>query len=596
VIASTLLECPVCGFPIDEPVTVAGVTYCAMCAPADQPVCTVPLRPYQSECVDGVFQEFRSGDSTLAVMPTGTGKTVVFAAAIQRALTGELDLSRGDRVVVMAHRDELIRQAVDKIHRFTGIDCDIEMGDYRADQCSLHQRAPVVVTSVQTMSRPNRMSRFHPEDFCLLVIDEAHHATAATYKSVIEHFRRNAHLKVLGVTATPDRADEAALGVVFNSVACQYEIVQAIEDGWLVPIEQQFIQVEGLDLSELKTRGDGDFTDKQVAKILEQEKVLHGYAWPTIEIAGDKKTLVFTASVAQAEQLSDIFNRHRSGCSDWICGDSVKCTTDKRHDVLKRFASGDIQFLVNCGILLEGYDEPGIEIIAVARPTKSRSLYAQIIGRGTRPLPGLVDGLNDASDRRLAIAGSNKPSVLVLDFVGNSGRHKLVHTGDVLGGNYDDAVVAAATRAVQAKSSKGERADMLTELRAAEERRREELRKRAQVTARARYQSARIDPFAVWDVLPKREPGWHKGRGATEKQVAYLKKCGVPTDNVTFWEASQLIDQSFKRRKEGLCTFKQAKILQKHGFPTNVGFKEASATIDRIAQSHWKLYNTGGHE
>jgi superfamily II DNA or RNA helicase len=505
---------------------------------------------------------------------------VIFTSVIERWQHG--------RMIVMAHRDELIGQAKDKIQRFTGIECDVEMGDARADQCGFYQRAPVLVTSVQTMSRPRRMERFHPEDFGLLIIDEAHHATASTYQAVINYYRQNPALKVLGVTATPDRADETALGQVFKTVAYEYQIVQAIDDGWLVPIEQQFVQVEGLDLSEIKTTA-GDLNQGQLAAVLEQEKVLHGYAWPTIELSQGEQTLMFTASVDQAEKMADIFNRHTSGSAEWICGDAVKCPMDHRREVLKRFSNGDFQFLVNCGVLLEGYDEPRIKCVAVARPTKSRSLYAQIIGRGTRPLSGLVDGLGDPIARRSAIATSEKPSLLVLDFVGNSGRHKLIHTGNILGGNYPDDVVAEATRAVQGKSTKGERADMLAELRAAEERKREAARKRAQVAVKAKFQSARIDPFALWDILPKREPGWFKGKKPTQKQLDFLAKAGVPTDDLSFCQASQIIDKAIDRRKKNLCTFKQSKLLAKHGFPTEVTFTEASAIIDRIAKSGWKL-------
>jgi len=455
----------------------------------------VPLRPYQEECVQAVFEQFRENQSTLVLMPTGTGKTITFAGVCERWTNG--------RIVVMAHREELINQNADKIRRFAGLDCDIEMADRRADQSNVGCRAPVVVTSVQTMRRESRHSRFNPADFSLLVIDECHHSPSSSYRQVIEHFRQNPNLKILGVTATPDRLDKQALGRVFQTVAYDYSIVQAIDDGWLVPIEQQFVHVKGLDLSSVKVTA-GDLNGKQLAEVLEQEEVLHGYAWPTIELAQGEKTLVFTERVNQAERLAEIFNRHKSGSARWICADQTRCSTDERRDAIKGFKNGDYQFLVNVGILLEGYDEPRIKVISIARPTISRTYYAQMIGRGTRPLTGLVDSLADAGARRLAIANSDKASILVLDFVGNSGRHKLIHTGDILGGNYDGELILDALKKVKVKSSAGLRSDMLKELRAAEERRvavvaLEELRateeRRLAVVAKSMYHTRPIDPF-----------------------------------------------------------------------------------------------------
>jgi superfamily II DNA or RNA helicase len=588
-------QCSGCGTPLAEPFIFGGQDYCSFCVPRDDkslPVqrtqeptddreYAVPLRPPQADCVTNIFAEFQDGSSTLAVMPTGTGKTVVIAGVVERWPNG--------RMLVVAHREELIRQNREKIQRFAGIDCDVEMAEQRADQCGFYQRCPVVVTSIQTMCRDSRHSRFRPEDFSLLVIDEAHHACADTYRRVIEYFSQNPNLKILGVTATPDRADERALGQIFKTVAFDYSIIQAIDDGWLVPIQQQFIQIEGLDLSSVKTTA-GDLNAKQLGAILEQEKILHEYAWPTIEQAQGEKTLMFAASVDQAEQLSGIFNRHQAGCSRWICADQTRCTHDERVEALAGFTNGDFQFLVNCGILLEGYDEPSIKVVAVARPTKSRSLYAQMIGRGTRPLTGIVDGMGEAIDRRLAIARSGKPSLLILDYVGNSGRHKLIHSGDVLGGDYDDDVIAEAAKEVQAKSNRNERADMLVELRAAEERKRQRILHAKQVTAKAKYQSFSVDPFAVYDILPKREPGWFAGKKPTEKQLAFLDKAGIPTKDLSFCRASQLIEETIKRRDKKLCTFKQARILRKHGFDAdNAGFSAASTIIDTIVKSGWTL-------
>ncbi len=540
----------------------------------------IVLRPYQTEAVKSARSLLKENASTLIVQPTGTGKTIVFADIINDWHSG--------RVLVMAHRDELIRQAADKIEWVTGEPCDIEMGDYRADQCALPDRKKVVITSVQTMSRARRLAQFHADEFSLLIIDEAHHAPAPTYQAVIEYFSRNRSLRVLGVTATPDRADELALGRVFETVAYDYQLLDAINDGWLVPIQQQFVHVEGLDLSEVNTVA-GDLNQRQMAEILNEEKLCHRIVSPVMDIAADEPTLIFAATVAQAETMCEIANRRRPGCADWICGDQVKCPRDVRRETLKHFSSGEFQFLFNVGVLLEGYDEPSIGIVACARPTKSRSLYAQMIGRGTRTLPGVVDGVDLPEGRLAAIAASGKPSLLILDFVGNSGNHKLIHTGDILGGNYDDEIVAAATHEAMNKGTAGERTDMLAELRAAEEARKEVRRlKRQRVVADAKFSTRAIDPFEVLDIMPKREPGWHVGRKPTEKQVAYLKRQGISTHDMSFCKASQLIGETIKRREKKLCTFKQAKLLVKFGESPDVGVERASELITAIRANRWR--------
>lgn len=537
----------------------------------------LPPRPYQTKCIDAIRAELSAGKKTLAVMATGLGKTIVMGHVAANWESG--------RVLVVAHRDELIQQAADKISRIVGEQCDIEMGDAYADRCSIYNRSHVVVTSVQTMCRERRQQRFNPMDFGLLMIDEAHHATASTYLNVIEYFCQNPALKVLGVTATPDRADEAALGKVFDSVAFDYQINDGITDGWLVPIRQQFVFVQGLDFSSCRTTA-GDLNGADLAKVLEAEEMLHKIVTPTIELAGDQKTLVFAASVAHAERMAEICNRHSSGCAEVIHG---KTDRDLRRDILKRYSRGDFQFLFNCMIATEGFDEPTVGVIAVARPTKSRALYAQMIGRGTRTLPGVVDRHDEAEARRAAIAASDKPCVTVLDFVGNSGKHKLISTADILGGNFDDEVVE---RARKKAASKGTSADMLEELEAARlEMEEEAKRKRQHIIATATYGTKTVDPFALFDITPKREPGWHKGRKPTDGMVRALEKFKVEQkqiEKLSFWQAKELLDKLIVRSKEGKCTIRQAQTLAKHGYSPDVSFQEANRLIDGLAKNGWK--------
>ncbi len=543
------------------------------------------LRPYQERCISRIIEELRDRKSTLAVLPTGTGKTVIFSDLARRWP----DAGRG-KVLVVAHREELIFQAKAKIEAATGEPVDVEMGDLTAAPC-MYGAARVVVTSVQTMSRPGRLKRYDPRQFGLVVIDEAHHAVAASYRKVIDHYMHR-DCRLVGVTATPDRADEEALGKVFESVAMEYRISDAINDGWLVPIDQQFVQVTGLDFSDVRTTA-GDLNGGDLEAVMTHEERLHGVAYPTIDMAGDRPTIVFAASVAHAERLAEIFNRHRAKSAHCLHGETPP---ERRRDLLRAYKAGDFQFLCNCGLFLEGFDEPSIAVVANARPTKSRSLYAQCVGRGTRPLPGVVDNPPIADqwepdDRKEAIACSSKPAVLVLDFVGNSGRHKLVSCADILGEACTDEVVERARASAVAKSRAGKPTDMQLELIAAQKAADDEAaaRRRAHIKARARYATNKVDPFDVFDVSERREPGWHKGRMPTERQLEVLQKAGIDTDGMTFHKASQLIDQIIRRRDQGLCTFKQAKLLAKYGYdPAGMTFEQAAAAINELAANRWQ--------
>lgn len=539
------------------------------------------LRPYQSAASDAIFKEWQDNDSTLVVMPTGGGKTVLFADVIRRVFPR--------RALVLAHREELIFQARDKIQRVTGLSADVEMGEYRADG-GLFGHARVIVSTIQTQCSGGdgggRMSKFDPQRFGVLIIDEAHHATSPSYRRVIDYYRTNPGLKVLGVTATPDRADEEALGQVFQSVAFDYEVLDAIHDGWLVPIEQQMVHVEGLDYSSIRTTA-GDLNGGDLAAVMEAEKNLQQMASASLTIIGQRRALVFTASVKAAEMTAEIFNRHRAGMAAWVCG---KTDREERRRVLADFAAGKLQVVCNCGVLTEGFDDPGVEVVIMGRPTKSRSLYSQMVGRSTRPLPGVVDGPETAEARRAAIAASAKPSCLVVDFVGNAGKHKLVTSADILGGKVsEDALELAVTRARKA----GGPVNMTEALDEAEEELKEQKRlaeaaRRARLVATARFTTQTVDPFDVLHLDPVKPRGWDAGRQLTEKQRSLLAKQGINPDGISFAQAKQLIAEIFRRWDGKLCSFKQAKVLRKYGYDTNVSFAEASATIDALARNGWQ--------
>ena len=530
------------------------------------------MRPYQDAAVEGAFRAWEDCSSALIVLPTGLGKTVVFSEIVRRM--------QPTRAMVIAHREELIFQAAEKIACVTGVQGGIEMGEHRAEGF-FGRPPPYIVSTVQTQCSGGdgggRMTKFLPDDFGLVVIDEAHHATGATYRRVIDYYRQNPACRILGVTATPDRADEEALGQVFEQVAYEYQILDAIHQGWLVPVKQQMVTVGTLDLSCVKTTA-GDLNQGELAEVMEEERNLQAVAEPTVRICGEKRAIVFATTVAQAERLAEIINRYRPDRAAWLCGKTDK---EVRRRMLRDFKEGKIQYVVNVGVLTEGFDDSGVEVIVMARPTKSRALYAQMAGRGTRPhdtIAGLLGGCASDAERRSLIAGSAKPSCLIVDFCGNAGRHKLCSTADILGGKVSEDVIETVT---QKAKERGEPVDMTEaiqqELDLREERRKAEAMRRAQLKVRSQYMVSDIDPFNEWDLTPVQERGWDRGKRFTEKQsMVLMQKIGVDPAKIPYGQGKQLLDEYFRRIKAGYATLKQARCMRKWGVQAPMRFSEAS--------------------
>ncbi|MFH0899075.1 MAG: DEAD/DEAH box helicase [Pseudomonadota bacterium] len=507
----------------------------------------IEFRPYQSESIEAVLRELATHRSTLLVLPTGTGKTIVFAEVAKRC-------RRIGRILVLAHREELLHQAVTKIEA-AGLTAAIEQADQRVAPLFMPD---VIVASVATLARPARREAFAPEAFALVVVDEAHHAIASSYLAILRYFTS---ARILGVTATPDRGDGSMLAKVFQSVAYQYEIRDAIDDGYLSPIVQHTVDVEGLDLRQVKTTY-GDFEVGALSRVLEQEGNLHGVAAPLVELAGDRQTLVFASSVAHAQALVQVLERYAPGRSIALDGSA---DSEHRRAVLEAFSRGDYQYLVNCALFTEGFDCPSISCVAVARPTQSRALYTQMIGRGTRLAPG-------------------KSDLLVLDFAGNAGKHSLVCPSDILGGNEPPEVLARAKKLLLEKPEQlvHEAIDQARDQIAVEERKR--------VLAQARYRATAVDPFQVLRCAPKRTA--YANLPASEKQREILERfkvAGLP-EHFSRGQASALIGRLIERSRAGLCTYKQAHLLSKHGVDSEgITFEKAREIIDALASNGWRL-------
>ena len=304
--------------------------------------CKKTPRPYQIEADLAVHKEFETHESTLLVLPTGMGKTFVAANLM-------VNWPHGNSLF-LAHTTELIEQSAAALEaEMDGYKPIIEMNIRGADRYQIHTGDLIAVGSVQSFKSDKRLAKYEKHPFGLIVVDEAHRGTAPSYRKIIQFFReRNPSLKVLGITATPQRADGISMGTVFQSCAFQLTINKAIEDGWLTPIQQKAVAIKGLDFSGLKTRlnalGDRDFSAEQLEAIVGEEETLQAFAKAILELAGERSTLVFTPGVKSAYLLASILNRHKDGSAKGVDGETPK---QLRPEIVAEFRNGRLQFLCN---------------------------------------------------------------------------------------------------------------------------------------------------------------------------------------------------------------------------------------------------------
>ena len=349
------------------------------------------LRPYQQEAKEAVFEQWENGTRrTLLVLPTGCGKTIVFAKITEDCVR------HGDRVLILAHRGELLEQAADKIHKATGLGCAVE----KAEESCQGSWFRIVVGSVQTLMREKRLGRFPADYFNTIIIDEAHHCISDSYQRVLQHFPE-AH--VLGVTATPDRGDMRNLGQYFETLAYEYTLPKAIKEGYLCPIKALTIPLK-IDMSSVSVQA-GDFKAGDISTAL--DPYLERIAQEMEKYCRDKKTVVFLPLVKTSQKFRDILNSHGFQAAE-VNGDS-----QDRSEVLEAFEKGNYNVLCNSMLLTEGWDCPSVDCVVVLRPTKVRSLYCQMVGRGTRLSPG-------------------KDHLLLLDFLWHTERHELCHPASLI--------------------------------------------------------------------------------------------------------------------------------------------------------------------
>lgn len=512
------------------------------------------LRPYQEEARQKVQEEWEEGKKrTLLVLPTGTGKTIVFSKIIEDRV------KKGERVLVIAHRGELLEQASDKLYKSTGLKTATE----KAEQTSLGSFYRVVVGSVQTMQREKRLNQFPPEYFDTIVIDEAHHAISDGYQRVLHHFE---DANVLGVTATPDRGDMRNLGSYFESLAYEYGLAEAIKSGYLSPIKALTIPLK-LDLSNVKQQA-GDFSTKDLGTAL--DPYLEQIAEEMKKQCFNRKTVVFLPLVKTSQKFRDILNKHGFKAAE-VNGESAD-----REQILKDYEEGKYNVLCNSMLLTEGWDCPSVDCVIVLRPTKVRALYSQMVGRGTRLAPG-------------------KKELLLLDFLWHTERHELCHPANLIA--TDEAVAKKMTENIEELGAPIdlEQAEQQAKEDVALERE-ESLAK--QLSEMKRRKRKLVDPLQfemsiqasdLTDYVPSF--GWQMSP-PTDKQVKALEKWGIFPDEIeNAGKAEMLINRLVKRRDAGLSTPKQIRFLENRGFQ-HVGtwqFEAATKLINRIAANGWRI-------
>ncbi|MDE5757653.1 MAG: DEAD/DEAH box helicase, partial [Allobaculum sp.] len=333
-------------------------------------------RPYQVKALNRILNEFNSGiQRTLLVMATGLGKTVILTGMAFCKAYNKDRTPTGKKVLVLAHQNILIDQAAEKFEQAVGVQVSREKG---SETC-LDSPYPITVSSVQTMSR--RLEKFDPNYFDLIIIDEAHHSESKQYKKVLNYF--NTAL-VLGVTATPDRADKKNLGL-FESVAFQYSIQEAQKDGYLAPITLQKAGIE-IDLSKVKKRK-GDLIDSDLGTVIEDHLI--DIAKQVRPMTQGRKIVCFVPLIKTARKAAETFSKYGFNAVA-ISGEESKAD---RAEILNGFESGRYDIIFNAMILTEGYDCPQVDCVIVLRPTTSRALYVQMVGRGLRLAEGKKDCL-----------------------------------------------------------------------------------------------------------------------------------------------------------------------------------------------------------
>lgn len=517
----------------------------------------IELRPYQREAKVKILEAWDHGyRRVLLVLPTGCGKTIVFASVI-----GDM-VKRGHRVLVIAHREELLSQAKAKIKAAVGLDSALEKGKSHA----LGSELKITVASIASLSNDARLSK-HPHDYYdCIVVDEAHHCLAPTYRKILKYFGK---AYVLGVTATPDRGDMQNLGKFFDKKAYEYTLEQAIREGYLSPIKAKMIPLK-LDISKVSVTT-GDYDSGQLGNAI--EPYLEAVAAQMKKHCKTRRSVVFLPLVRTSKKLCAILNRIGFKAVQ------IDGQTKNRAEVLADFEAGKYNVICNSMLLTEGWDCPRVNCIIVLRPTRSRSLYQQMVGRGMRLAP-------------------RKKNLLLLDFLWHTEKFDLCKPSSLIS---RDEVIAKKVDEMLAKMMvEGEELDLIEAETKVEEEiiaaREASLAKELAAMRLKRGQTVDVIRFALAigaESILNYAPAfaWEKDP-PTERQLERLQKAGIEIDGITSkGQANVIIEMLGYRTRAGLSTPKQISNLERKGF-RRVGLwtkAEAGEMLSEIQDNGWRV-------
>jgi superfamily II DNA or RNA helicase len=512
------------------------------------------LRPYQVECVSKIEDSFNEFDKVLVTLFTGAGKTVIFSEIANKYINS------GKKVLVLAHREELLDQAADKMMKFHGVDFTIIKSGREYDESKMFQ-----IGSVQSLCKEDRLKKFDKDYYGLIIVDEAHHCMADTYQVIFKYFKG---AKILGVTATPNRSDGKKLAKFFETTAYEYKMEDGVKDGWLSSVIMRTGNVS-IDLSKVRTVA-GDFIINELDNAVTKEfNKISKYIKSKLEYR--KRILIFTPRIASAEVLAEVLKR------DGLNAEFVSGASKNRKEITEKFKNGDIRIICNSMLYTEGFDCPEVDCIINLRPTQSKGLFTQMLGRGTRICEG-------------------KENVLYVDFLWKTDKEimtpcNLFAETDSIAKSMRDFLVMNANKSYEMitlaqyidlvmggiKIMEGARMEWVVNI---DKKMLKTVRMFAYLINDRKL--LEYEPTYFWEQMPP-----------TSKQVEFLEgKCSISCEWITKGLASKIIDVIVKRVKDKKCTVKQMFFLAKNGIfdkASEISMEDAGKIMDDISKNYWKV-------
>ena len=484
-------------FRLMAPASVAGKTK------------SIILRPYQVAGYRALAGEIALNGRALGILATGTGKTELAAELIRNTDGG---------VLFICPLKQLVWQTAERLRR-NGIPCGVEQAEHRSDE-------RVTVACYASLLSRKRYERYLGT-LKLVIVDEVHTNYSKRSIEMLGNLTQGG-VGLLGLTASPERSKGDPLTKFYGNVGYYYAIREATLDGWIVPAKVWLTVIDDMDLTEVHSSRFGDFSADDLARVMAQERVVQAIASLVEQHHEGQPSVVFCASIRQTELLIDVLQRR--GITAVMVHSEMDDMERKLH--LADFESGRVNIICNVGVLTLGWDSPKVRKLFLARPTKSKAVYVQQYGRGTRALPGVVDGHLDVQSRLAAIAASDKPFFEVFDITDSSRHNDLCSSLDVLHPDLQPALLKRARKSMEGRTS-GSCVDAVVEAARAQEAREQEAmdrlewHKRANLTVDSQFANYERDMYQQAEEAPSRKRwhmlfGKHKGKPLKVVPTPYL--------------------------------------------------------------------------